>query len=118
MFLGKFCAGTCVTPEAERLLKDDRYADDMMGSYRSLLLDKSDGRSKFLVLRDYFIRACKEYGFPIKLILSTWGTNSGLMEASQSLIFDPDGRKEMFSFCCHAARQSGLGHNGVRECWA
>ena len=78
------------------MLKDDRYADDLGGSYRSLLLDKSHGRNKFLVVRDDVIRACKEYGFSIKFVLSTWRTDPELIKAQRHLIFDPVGYKERF----------------------
>ena len=65
--LGKFCAGTCKLTAAAELLRDKRYADDIADSIRSMLLDKNDDKRIFLAIGKDLIKACKEFGFAIKL---------------------------------------------------
>ena len=94
--LGKFCARACLTTEGAELLRDKRYADDIGYSLRSELLDRSDGKQRFLAVRQDLIKACKEYRFTIKLVLSTWDTDPSLMDFQCSLIFNPEDKKERF----------------------
>ena len=91
--LGKFCAGACKLVEAAELLRDKRYEDDI--TY-SMMLDKSDGKRKFLTIREDLSKAFKEIGFNIKLVLSTWDTDPDLMETIKNLMFNAKDKKESF----------------------
>ena len=50
-----------------------------------MLSDRSDGKQRFLVVRDDIIQARKSFGFSIKFVLFTWETNPDLMEKQRSL---------------------------------
>ena len=92
--LGKFCASACQLAATAKMLRDKRYADYIADSIRSILIDRSDGKKLFLAIRKDLIEACKAYGFKIKMVLSSWDTDSEIMEQQRELIYNPTERKK------------------------
>ena len=96
MALEKHYAGACVTSEPRQIIKDNRYAEELGDSIKSMLNDRSDGKQSFLVVKEDIIQACKSFGFSIKFGLSTCDTNPDLLEKQRILIFDPGNKQERF----------------------